>query len=151
MSLVYLIFLWIFLGYISVFVRRLHDLDLSGWWIGIPIILYQSHTFGFIFISNNLLAIIGLYILGLVIYCCKKGISSTNKYGAIQTQSFEFFDAIKKCLFSTSIVDFKSRARRSEFWWIVLAYFIINFILTLIDPAFMGQSNMQNYYKGTSY
>ena len=43
MSIIYLIFLWIFLGYISVFVRRLHDLDLSGWWIGIPIILYQSH------------------------------------------------------------------------------------------------------------
>ncbi len=151
MTLTYIIFIWIFLAYISAFVRRLHDLDLSGWWIGIPIILYQSHNLGFIFININLLGIIGLYILGLVIYCCKKGISSTNKYGAIQTQSFEFFDAIKKCLFSTSIVDFKSRARRSEFWWIVLAYFIIFFTLNLFDPGFLGQSNIQNYYKGTSY
>ena len=103
------------------------------------------------FINYNFLAIIGLYILGLVIYCCKKGTDSTNKYGPIQTQSFEFFESIKKCLFSPSIVDFKSRARRSEFWWVVLAYFIINFILSFIDPSFMGQSNMQNYYKGTSY
>ena len=150
-TLTFLVFLWIFLGYISSFVRRLHDLDLSGWWIGIPIILYQSHILGFVFINYNFLAIIGLYILGLVIYCCKKGTDSTNKYGPIQTQSFEFFESIKKCLFSPSIVDFKSRARRSEFWWIVLAYFIINFILSFLDPSFMGQSNMQNYYKGTSY
>ena len=98
-TLTFLIFLWIFLGYISSFVRRLHDLDLSGWWIGIPIILYQSHILGFVFINYNFLAIIGLYILGLVIYCCKKGTDSTNKYGPIQTQCFEFFESIKKCLF----------------------------------------------------
>ena len=96
-TLTFLIFLWIFLGYISSFVRRLHDLDLSGWWIGIPIILYQSHILGFVFINYNFLAIIALYILGLVIYCCKKGTDSTNKYGPIQTQSFEFFESIKKC------------------------------------------------------
>ena len=151
MSLTYIIFIWIFLAYISAFVRRLHDLDLSGWWIGIPIILYQSHNLGFIFININLLAIIGLYILGLVIYCCKKGTNSTNKYGPIQTQSYEFFDATKKCLFTSTIVDFKARARRSEFWWIVLVYFIIFFTLNLLDPGFLGQSNIQSYYKGTSY
>lgn len=47
-----------------------------------------------------------------------------------------FPDAVRSVL--TQYVSFQARARRSEFWWYFLAYYIGYIILSIIDNAAFG-------------
>jgi len=39
--------------------------------------------------------------------------------------------------------DFESRARRSEFWWVQLAYFLVGLVAASIDTAILGYPETQ--------
>tara|TARA_B100002051_G_scaffold175697_1_gene166175 strand:- start:2572 stop:3147 length:576 start_codon:yes stop_codon:yes gene_type:complete len=41
-------------------------------------------------------------------------------------------------LFFTNYFDFSGRASRGEFWWAYLAFFIISFILAIVDGVIVG-------------
>ena len=50
-----------------------------------------------------------------------------------------FQDSVKTCL--NKYIDFKGRARRSEFWWFALFTFLVTFILSYISQTlgYIGQ------------
>lgn len=72
--------LYSFIPSITLKVRRLHDLNLSGWWVAVLIlvfILVKSLN------EQNIINIICLsFLVATVVYLtCKKGNSTPNKYG----------------------------------------------------------------------
>ena len=63
----------IFIGNVTLSIRRLHDLNLSGWWYMLILILTN--------LSNS--TILDLIALGFYIYLIfKRGTAGENKYGA---------------------------------------------------------------------
>lgn len=82
--------------YLYVFVRRLHDINTSGWWVLVPIfidvLIFTEDTF----IHDIYIAVLFgrwewiLGVLGLILYiraffllvhCCFRGTPEANKYG----------------------------------------------------------------------
>lgn len=54
----------------------------------------------------------------------------------VATPMMSFIDAVKTCF--SKYVNFKGRARRSEFWWFYLAVSVVNWILSGILSHFMA-------------
>lgn len=52
-----------------------------------------------------------------------------NQSNYVATPKLGFGEAVKKVL--SNIINFNGRARRSEFWWYMLAVYIANFILSI--------------------
>lgn len=52
-----------------------------------------------------------------------------NQSNYFATPKLGFGEAVKRVL--SNVINFKGRARRSEFWWYMLAVCIVNFILSL--------------------
>ena len=53
-----------------------------------------------------------------------------------EVKSVSFFEAVK--LAFVRIVDFKGRARRSEYWWFTLFNIIVSAIITMVLPEIAG-------------
>jgi len=73
---------------ISLFVRRLHDIDISGWWLAIPIIpilllLINGNTniISEHIKENIILSITGYYIVMLIMIIGRKGTDGDNRFG----------------------------------------------------------------------
>lgn len=48
----------------------------------------------------------------------------------------DFMTAVKSVY--SNYVGFSGRARRSEFWWFALFYFVVNLVLSLVDSVLFG-------------
>jgi len=91
---------------LGVLVRRLHDLNKSGWWIGIfyiveailivlmtvagltlfalgenPALTSDDLPFGMLFLVSILAILLFAYAILLLVWCCKRGTVGYNKYG----------------------------------------------------------------------
>ena len=54
-------------------------------------------------------------------------------YAATATAQIGFADAVRSVL--TNYANFSGRARRSEYWWFILAYFLASIVAAIIDAA----------------
>ena len=132
----------------SLTVRRLHDTGRSHWpatfvyisfltpflLIGLlALFKLDPNHFGFAFGGlgwGELFFIAGfigmIYVLVLMFFKSQPG---TNKWGDTPEKRFGFIDASRK--FFINWLDFKSRSRRSEYWWASLTLFSISLVLEL--------------------
>ncbi len=80
---------------ISVSIRRLHDINHSGWWLAVPLCAFFSYSIELwldnlrinidihaqtVFITIITLFVI-LYLIILLIFFCKKGTNGNNRFG----------------------------------------------------------------------
>jgi uncharacterized membrane protein YhaH (DUF805 family) len=104
---------------ISVGVRRLHDIDRSGWWWWL-----------------NFIPLVGT--IWLLVWQCSSGTKGCNRFGANplpplapgEVAMIEPVDAIKKCL--ANYATFRGRASRAEFWFFALFIAVVTWIVILI-------------------
>lgn len=59
------------------------------------------------------------------------------------TPKLGFGEAVKKVL--SNVINFKGRARRSEFWWAALAFTIFNVVVSAFLSAFPGVSTIVSF------
>lgn len=102
---------------IAVEVRRLHDLERSGWWWWL-----------------NLAPIVGP--LWLLYWNCSAGTRGTNRFGPDPLREsgrgamMEPIDAVKSCL--SKFVTFKGRAPRAEYWFFMLFCTVVNWLVATV-------------------
>ena len=115
----FLFMLALWLPTISVAVRRLHDVNRSGWWLWL-----------------NLIPIAGA--LWLLVWKCSSGTRGDNRFGPNplpppapgQVAMIEPIDAVKKCL--RNYVGFRGRASRAEFWFFALFNAVIGWLVGFV-------------------
>ena len=76
-----LFFIFFTIPLIAVFVRRLHDLNFSGWWY---LFFMTPISLGFSTVGKNIDKLFYVSIAFLIIFIilmCRKGTPTTNKYG----------------------------------------------------------------------
>ena len=61
------------------------------------------------------------------------------------TKSVNMIDAVK--LYFKNYINFSGRASRSEYWWFVLAYFIVAFVLGIIEGVVVGVITYNDPYR----
>ncbi len=157
LDILYLCYVLFFLIASSALIfRRLHDSGMSGWWYGIPSILVVIFTIIFYSLGlnpdlisspgflNNLqgfakliysiliISIIGFLIVFIMMFF--KSQKTKNVWGESPTNSFEFLEASKK--YFTNWLDFKTRSRRSEYWWTWITLLIISILEYLFVAIF---------------
>ena len=122
------IFLW--LASTSMIIRRLHDIGRSHWLLTSFYVIYCLYET----INIPIIALISLeiYLFIILFYRSQSGI---NKWGYTPEKHFGFFEASKKFIISS--LDFKSRSRRSEYFWSFLIIFLICFVLVVIEELFI--------------
>jgi len=113
--------LWValFLPQLAVAIRRLHDIDRSGWWW---LLVF--------------LPIVGP--LWLLVWQCSSGTKGDNRFGPNplpprapgQVAMIEPIDAVKKCL--ANYVTFRGRASRAEFWFFYLFTMVVAWVLSFV-------------------
>ena len=129
--------LWIIIATFSLNVRRLHDTGRSHWHLTFIYILFPSGFFLVFLLGpiGGLLVIAailgGFYNLVLMFFKSQPG---TNKWGDTPEKHFEFIDASRK--FFINWLDFKSRSRRSEYWWTLLTLILISILFLLFGFLF---------------
>ena len=126
----------------SLVVRRLHDTGRSHWHITFVYILTYSGFFlgGSIGPLLSIAGIIGaIYPFILMFFKSQPG---TNKWGNTPEKHFELIDASRKLFINW--LDFKSRSRRSEYWWSWVTFF-------LVFTAFFILSHIIAYFSGISF
>ncbi len=85
----------IFIPLICVTTRRLHDINVSGWWqlcyylfsiSSLPFVpLYEtalSENSGFLFIGGVIFTIVMVILIAALVCLCKKGTAGDNRFGA---------------------------------------------------------------------
>jgi Protein of unknown function (DUF805). len=118
--------IWFTIATYSLVVRRLHDTGRSHWHTTfVYILIYLGYFFAFLGGTIGVLLIMvgflgGIYPFILMFFKSQLG---TNKWGNAPEKHFGFIDASRK-LFNNWL-DFKSRSRRSEYWWSWLTFFVI--------------------------
>ena len=131
----FLFVLALWLPGISVAVRRLHDIDRSGWWLWL-----------------HLIPIAGT--LWLLVWNCSAGTRGDNRFGPNplpplapgQAPMIEPLDAIKRCL--AKYVSFGGRASRAEFWFFflfnaIVMWLVVTVAALAIFPALLAASAFQ--------
>lgn len=102
---------------VAVEVRRLHDLDRSGWWWWF-----------------NLVPIAGP--LWLLYWNCTAGTPGENRFGPDPLPASERgammapIDAVKSCL--SKYASFKGRASRAEYWFFMLFSTVMNWVIVSV-------------------
>ena len=88
----------LFLPSLAVSVRRMHDIDRTGWWVGAPylfiiaVTIYASlvasttasiDVFGEAFVMLMLAAVVGMlaYLILMLVFYCTRGTLGPNRYG----------------------------------------------------------------------
>ena len=75
-----LIFIWVMLlPNLAINIRRLHDLNLSGWWL-LPNFFVFVHPLNHI-VSIIVALLLGIYGIVLLVFFFKKGTIGDNRYG----------------------------------------------------------------------
>lgn len=161
-SIIYLIcVIAVFLPMLAVSVRRFHDINMSGWWAGIEVLIGLLPTILEIFLPNSIslstsliisLLLIFLRVVFIVLYSLDSH-PNDNKYGesikyyprtpesptyVVQPQ-MNFFESIVSCY--KKMFTYSGRARRSEFWWFALFTGTVNItyiLLSLFDVIHPG-------------
>lgn len=64
-------------------------------------------------------------------------------------KKINMLDAVK--LFFKNYFDFYGRSSRSEFWWFVLAYFIVAILALCFDATLVWYYSTLSYYDGSDY
>ena len=151
LSILYLCFnFYLGIAGVALTVRRLHDVGVSGLWYYTPlaltailyIIIYFSADvyYAYAFDFNDIeklgnfafftLIIAALGFLLCFIFMFFKSELKPNQWGDSPSTFYEFIPASKK--YFTKCIDFKSRSRRSEYWWIYITILLITIIETII-------------------
>jgi len=75
----------VFIPYLAVSVRRMHDINKSGWMLLIPWLPLLLSFFAGLFGNSGLMLLLIFFFLGLFIWlivlCCTVGTTGPNKYG----------------------------------------------------------------------
>ena len=137
----------------SLIFRRLHDSGRSGWWYLTPLIaiiifslivyfntdVYDLEDINrFKNLSGVAILFLVISLLGFVIVFILmfyKSDPEENKWGRSPEKSYEFLEASKK--YFVEWLDFKSRSRRSEYWWTYLTLLLI-VLVEMIILGFIG-------------
>lgn len=96
---------------IAVGIRRLHDVNRSGWWL-----------------------LIGLTIIGLIypllVWKCTKGTQEENRFDS-QVDRLDFVQSVKTAF--KKCTTFSGRATRSEYWFWILFCYIFYLLMQSLD------------------
>ncbi len=153
-TIVYSIFqIYLTIASTSLIFRRLHDSGRSGWWYLTPLIaiiifslivyfntdVYDLEDINrFKNLSGVAILFLVISLLGFVIVFILmfyKSDPEENKWGRSPEKSYEFLEASKK--YFVEWLDFKSRSRRSEYWWTYLTLLLI-VLVEMIILGFIG-------------
>ena len=136
--------LWITIATFSLTVRRLHDTGRSHWHVTFIYILFPSGFFLVFLLGSGGLLVIEAFIIGLtaailgglypLVLMFFKSQPGTNKWGDTPEKHFGFIEASRKLFINW--LDFKSRSRRSEYWWTWVTGILIAMLLLLLRYMF---------------
>ncbi len=129
----------------AVSARRLHDVNLSGWWqlcSFIPLAFYLILMFGFDSLVQEEFLMSALDFIGLilVIYYVRQGDNGDNRFGsspfgdAVSEPEINFETSAKICL-REKYATFFGRASRAEFWQFSLFTYFLSVIVILFGSV----------------
>jgi uncharacterized membrane protein YhaH (DUF805 family) len=114
------IFLALTLPAIAVSVRRLHDINRTGWWVLIT------------------LTVIGDILL--LVWFCTKGTAGRNRFGPDPLAGVSVTtDARDTAVVSGfhNCINFSGRASRSQFWFFLFVYFVLAACVIIVSYPFL--------------
>ena len=132
--ILFFIFIYFFVATLSLTIRRLHDTGRSHLH-ATPIFLFGflgnlvTEIYGpqFAVVLNIVQFLGGIYLLILMFF---KSQPDTNEWGDATEGYFGFLSATRNFFINYS--DFKSRSRRSEYWWAIAPQIIFYLIITQV-------------------
>ena len=132
---------------IGVTARRLHDVNLSGWWQLAPVVpaIFSSiffDSFHSYYFFNMFLSLASLMNTILFAFYVRKSDEGENRFGYVpagisEGPEMDIQTAAQTCL-KHKFCTFKGRASRSEFWQFILFYSVLQSAVILFASFFGG-------------
>ena len=141
-SLLGIIFLLAFLiPLLAVTARRLHDVNLSGWWQALPFLFSIVESISGTPIDALMSASFSVFSSIIIIFYVKQGNEGSNRFGdspfagEFEEREMDFQTSVRTCL-KDKYFNFKGRASRAEFWLLLLFMCVIQTLILAVATLF---------------